>query len=97
MKIEFKDYIDFVRLLEGQILQTGTRRNFFTVSVRDDDLIFIPQSSMVEKFEPKHNITAVLKHFENTNSFTTVDYHDITFLAAYHVALLRLFSDNNKK
>jgi hypothetical protein len=66
--------LSFAQTLEGQVLETNTRRNSFTVRVVEDGLEYTPLLAGKPKVQKCKWIDLVCEQFSETNSFMRQDY-----------------------
>jgi hypothetical protein len=88
--IPIKDFLSFVRSLEGQEIPTLAGRSRFTVRVVDNGLEFTPLSTQQPRGHSRSYVQRVLDRFRETGSLSTADYQ-FTVNASYQLALIERF------
>ncbi len=89
-KVTSDEVISFARTLDGQILETNTRRNSFTVSVVEEGLEYTPLSTGKSRMQKRKWIDRVCKQFSEANSLMRRDY-SYTVHGSYLLALIKQF------
>ena len=93
MQFDIRDFMRFVKTLDGQALKTVAREKEFDVSVVRGGLEYTPRSTGKARFQEDRFIERVAERFADLRSFQPGDYHDITMNASYVVALIRHYLD----
>lgn len=91
LQVNYYEFIDFVKGLSGKTVYTMTQKKSFEVTVRKGGLLITPLSSMKERWHSKNFIIKVHERFNDLGSLKVSDYNDITAMASYHLALLKIF------
>jgi hypothetical protein len=90
--IRFTPFMDFCKGLVGQTLPTkGGNAKFILLSVKNDTLYYLVESTQNERHSNKKWIEKVLNHYALTGSLRTVDYVRITTNASYTLKLIELY------
>ena len=89
-KVTPDELISFAQTLEGQILETNTRRNSFTVRAVEEGLEYTPLLTGKPRVQKRKWIDRVCEQFSETNSFIRRDYN-YTVHGSYLLALIKRF------
>jgi len=89
-KVTSDEIISFAQTLGGQILETNTRRNSFTVRVVGEGLEYTPLSSGKPRAQKRKWIDRICEQFSETNSFMRRDY-GYSVNGSYLLALIKQF------
>jgi hypothetical protein len=82
--IDVVEYLDFVRGLEGQQIPTKAGRSAFSVAVSGGEISFTPPSGKRRRTDFRR----VLTRYNEVRTLNSHEYHDITWNASYHLALI---------
>jgi len=80
--VTFKEFREYCKRLDGQILQTEGKGKPFSVSVDDSSLRFIPASGKVRTASPKR-IEMVLDLLAKSGDWSPTRYSQITYNSSY--------------
>lgn len=99
MKINFDEYLIYVRSLDGQTLTTLAQEKPFRIiktSTRVQFQPLSPESDGSLRTASPQQIQRVLERYEQTASLRPGDYTTITRNASYHLALIARFVAEKK-
>lgn len=86
--------LNFARTQQGSVLYTLKERAPFRVEAIGDSFEFLLKSGKARR-EGKAGVEAVLKAFNEKESWKTSDYTELTFNASYLLAVLKAMSDSH--
>jgi hypothetical protein len=95
--IDKQDFIEFVKTLEGQVLQTLKQKKNFTVCVTDVALEYTPQSTMKVRRHRAKPMERIFCKFNETGSYKTADYKGLTTCASYTLKLIAVYLAPKRK
>jgi hypothetical protein len=78
--------------LEGQHLETIVRGKGFRIAIESDGLYYTLDSNGNRRRQAWKDVDGVLERFNETNSFRTSDYRDISRCASYLLPIIRTAS-----
>lgn len=88
MKIDADDLIAFAKTLEGQTLETLSRKSQFTVLVTRVGMDYTPTSSGKARQQYYKVIKKICDKFSETSSFAGSEYKNFTANSSYVLALI---------
>lgn len=92
-QINVNDFINFVRSRQGQVIRTRKQNKEFTVEVTNKGFEFTPTATQKRRPHELEAIKRVVAKFNETGSYTTSLYTDITYNSSYTLTLIGLYLD----
>lgn len=93
MKVDADKLIDFAKTLEGQRLETLTRKKGFRVLVTKIGMDYTPESTGKARHQYKKVIRDICDRFSETNSYAGSEYRSFTANASYVLALIDKYTN----
>jgi predicted HNH restriction endonuclease len=96
--INFNEFKNYVKTINGRVLQTLQQKKKFIVQITNGEILYIPQTTAKPRLHEDLYLKRVIDRFNKTKSFKPKDYVDITRNASYTLALIKQFMTkrNNK-
>ena len=95
-RIDLKDFLEFVKSQEGQVLCTLKQKKPFTVRITKNGLEFTPHSTMKERPHQIKFLERVLDKFAEKGSYKTTDYQSFTVCSSYTLTLISAYMATKK-
>jgi hypothetical protein len=93
VQFDIRDFMCFVKTLDGQTLKTVAREKQFDIRVVRGGLEYTPHSTGKARFQEDRFIERVAERFAGLRSFRQSDYQDITMNGSYVLAMIRHYLD----
>jgi hypothetical protein len=87
-RMTYDELVALARRLEGQALETVTRKAFTAGVSRTGEIFFTPASSGYGQADGRRAAERFLERYNVTGSLRPVDYRDVTRNASYYVGML---------
>lgn len=91
MELDIKEFLSFLKTLDGQPFRTLHRKLLFEVNVVPSGLYYTPKSSGTPRIQQWKFIERVALRFKETESFHPGDYQDISVNASYLLTLIDVY------
>jgi len=92
--IDVDDFVAFVKAMQSKVIYTRKRSKGFTVDVTDKGFEFTPIATNKRRQHELQAIKRVVEKFNETQTFTTSSYTDITYNSSYTLTLIGLYLDH---
>jgi len=89
--IDVDVFIAFVKTKQGKVIQTRRQKKGFTVEVTDKGFRFTPTATNKPRPHELQAITRVVERYNETQSFITSSYSNITRNSSYTLTLIELY------
>jgi hypothetical protein len=93
-KITIISLSEFVNNRTSKVFETITNRKKFSVEILEDRWFYTPASTGQKRKHTHQFLQRVIDRFEETKSYSSSAYRDITVNASYTLAVIKAYLEN---
>jgi hypothetical protein len=91
MKIEFADFLQFLKSVNGQNFNTQYKQKSFKVETTSNEILYTPQSTGKTRHHDLVTLKGIVDRYNDTSSLHPGDYNEMTMNSSYTLAIIKAY------